>query len=237
MKDTTKDENLVEFLNSRFSESTPDEILEDVLLEYGNDAIMSTGFGPSGLVLMHKLAKIKPGAKVFYIDTDLFFGETYALIDKLESHLGLRFVKVRSHLSLEQQANEYGDKLWQNSPDKCCYLRKVLPMKSFLHDKKVWITAIRRDQSETRSNSRIFSVNNTFSVLKVNPLANWSENEIWNYIHLHGIPYNDLHDKDYPSIGCIPCTSPVSYGGDVRSGRWTGLLKTECGIHVNEVKP
>ncbi len=231
MKNLTTMRSKVDSLNEKFGSLSPEDILESVLLEYGSEAVMSSGFGPSGLVLMHKLSLLKPGAKVFYLDTDLLFGETYSLIQALEVRLNLRFVKVRSHLSLDQQAREYGDELWKSSPDKCCYLRKVLPLKSFLDDKKAWITAIRKDQSETRRDSPVVSWSETFGVIKVNPMVNWTEDDVWSYIHLNEIPYNELHDRDYPSIGCIPCTRPVAPGSGLRSGRWAGLTKTECGIH------
>jgi phosphoadenosine phosphosulfate reductase len=218
-------------LNTLFENYSTDEILEYVYKEFGDDVAMSTGFGPSGLVLMHKLSLLKPGASVFYLDTDLLFGETYTLIGQLKKTLNLEFVRVRSHMSLEQQAVSYGKDLWVNNADRCCFIRKVLPLKAFLHDKKAWISGVRRDQSSTRKQADIISWNEQYGAYKVNPLAKWTEDEVWDYIRYHQIPYNELHDKDYPSIGCVPCTKPIESGQNIRSGRWAGTNKTECGIH------
>ena len=218
-------------LDLKFADSSADSILSWTVSEFGDDAVLSTGFGPSGLVLMHKLSIIKPGSQVFYLDTDLLFTETYELIGRLEDHLDIEIVHVRSHLSLEEQQRQYGKELWKTDPDKCCYLRKVLPLKMFLDDKQAWITGIRRDQSATRVHTPVISRNEEFGVLKVNPLARWTEDQIWDYIYINGIPYNTLHDEGYPSIGCVPCTQPVENGQNPRAGRWAGITKTECGIH------
>lgn len=218
-------------LDKRFSESEPEEILSWADEQFGNDAVLSTGFGPTGLVLMHKFSMIKPGVKVFYLDTDLLFDETYKLIDRLHHTLDIEITHVRSHLSLEEQERQYGKELWKTDPDKCCYLRKVLPLRAFLHDKQAWITGIRRDQSASRRNIPVIEKNDQYDVVKINPLAFWSEEEIWSYIHLNNIPYNELHDDGYTSIGCVPCTKPVKPGEDLRAGRWAGMNKTECGIH------
>lgn len=218
-------------LNKLFESSGPERILEWATEQYGDDVVLSTGFGSSGIVLMHQLSLIKPGATAFYLDTDLLFEETYELIERIRERLNLRLVKVQTPVSVEEQSRQYGDKLWENRPDLCCYIRKVLPLRKFLKDKKAWITGIRRDQSESRSNIELFQHDEAFDVLKINPLASWSEDEVWNYIHINELPYNELHDKGYPSIGCWPCTRAVNEGEDLRAGRWSGKMKTECGIH------
>lgn len=231
MNDTQPSEQKLAKLNTQFSESEPEEILSWADEEFGDNAVLSTGFGPSGLVLMHKLSRIRPGARVFYLDTDLLFGETYQLIDRLREALDIEITHVRSHLSLEEQERQYGKELWKTNPDKCCYLRKVLPMQAFMHDKTAWITGLRQDQSVSRVHTPVIGYDEQFGVIKISPLARWTEEQVWSYIHLYSIPYNELHDEGYPSIGCIPCTNPVKPGEDNRSGRWAGLKKNECGIH------
>lgn len=225
-------ENETGKLNTLFEKAGPDKILRWVVDTYGDSAVLSTGFGASGIVLMHQLSLVKPGGIAFYLDTDLLFEETYELIDRIRERMDLQLVQVRPDLTVEEQAAEYGEKLWETRPDQCCYLRKVLPLQKFLADKSAWITGIRRDQSETRRETKIFEFDQDFRVLKVNPLASWSEEEVWSYIRINDLPYNELHDKGYPSIGCRPCTRPVSDGEDLRAGRWAGTMKTECGIHM-----
>lgn len=224
-------EEEIQLLNRRFTGTHPEEILSWAVSVFGDDAVLSTGFGPSGLVLMHKLSLIKPGVKVFCLDTDLLFNETYELMDRLTERLSIEIVHVRSHLSLEEQERQYGKELWKTDPDKCCYLRKVLPLKMFLDDKQAWISGIRRDQSKTRSQAPVVSREQLYDVIKINPLATWTEDEIWDYIRINEIPYNRLHDDGYPSLGCVPCTRPVNNGENPRAGRWAGMQKSECGIH------
>ncbi|MDG5767749.1 phosphoadenylyl-sulfate reductase [Balneolales bacterium ANBcel1] len=219
-------------LNTRFRDAGPEQILQWTVARYGDDAVLSTGFGASGIVLMHQLSLVKPGAAAFYLDTDLLFGETYELIDRIRERMELNLVRVRPELSLDEQAEQYGDRLWETRPDQCCHIRKVLPLQRFLSDKRAWITGIRRDQSETRKHTELFAYDQRLDILKINPLASWPEEDVWSYIRINDLPYNELHDKGYPSIGCWPCTNPVSEGEDLRAGRWSGTGKTECGIHM-----
>ncbi len=224
------DQDITE-LNTNFEKSGPDTILKWANEHYGKGVAMSTGFGASGIVLMHQISLIDPGIPVFYLDTDLLFDETYKLIGQLEARLGLSLIRVNTAVSLEEQSRLYGDKLWETQPDKCCYIRKVLPLRSFLDDKKAWITGIRRDQSASRKHTPLFQWENELEVLKISPLAGWTEEEVWSYIRINDLPYNELHDNGYPSIGCWPCTRAVAESDDLRAGRWTGTSKTECGIH------
>src|SRR5690606_14514040 len=127
---------------------------------------------------------------------------------------------------------QYGPALYQHNPDMCCYLRKVEPLQTALADSTAWVTAIRRDQATTRARTPAVAWNERYNVVKIAPLIHWREEEIWDYIHAHQLPYNELHDRNYPSIGCWPCTRPVQPGEDPRSGRWQGWDKVECGLHV-----
>ncbi|MFK7801853.1 MAG: phosphoadenylyl-sulfate reductase [Anaerolineae bacterium] len=218
-------------LNRRFEASAPEELLRWATTMLGDDLVMSTGFGPSGIVLMHMLSNIQPWARVFYLETDLHFTETLDLRDELSGRLGLRIEPIHSGLSIDDQAKRYGPSLWQSEPDLCCELRKVNPFTGYLADKRGWITGIRRDQSITRQNTQVVSWNETHQLIKFAPLATWSHERVWDYIHQQDLPYNPLHDAGYPSIGCSTCTYKSTGSADDRSGRWAGLAKTECGIH------
>ena len=219
-------------LNEQFHDASPRTIMNWAYETFSCNVAMATGFGTSGLVLMHIASTLRCNPTIFYLDTDLFFPETYALKDKLEHTLGIQFTRVHGGLSLEEQAEQYGDQLWKTHPDRCCFLRKVLPLKSFLSDKAAWVTGLRGGQSQSRSKTSIIEWDTSHNLVKINPLAHWSTEEVWTYIRMNDIPYNELHDKGYPSIGCMPCTKPVDPGEHERSGRWAGREKTECGIHV-----
>jgi phosphoadenosine phosphosulfate reductase len=169
--------------------------------------------------------------RVFYLDTDLLFPETYALRDQLEARYGIHFERRTTGISLNGQASEYGERLWERRPDDCCRLRKVEPLREMLSGLRAWVTGVRRDQSPTRAAVGIVERDPQFGLLKVNPLARWSSQDVWKYIVKHDVPYNPLHDRGFPSLGCVPCTTPVQIGEDARAGRWRGLNKTECGIH------
>lgn len=218
-------------LNNRFKGSDPGEILQWGFLHFGKQMVMGTGFGPSGMLLIHKAVSRNIPVPVFYLDTSLLFQETYRLRDELQERFNIEILPVKG-LPLEEQAEKYGDELWKKDPDQCCYLRKVLPLQNYLKDKKAWVTGVRRTQSGTRQQTEIVEWDPVNRVVKINPLAEWSHSEVWDYIHIQELPYNPLHDDGYPTIGCIPCTEPAGPEEDERSGRWKNLTKTECGIHL-----
>lgn len=228
---STWDPHTLQQVSARFEERSPRDLLRWTFAECGERAVMGTGFGYSGVALMHMLAAVRPGATVFYMDTDLLFEETRALRAEIENRLDLHIVRVHSGVSLEEQREEHGPALWKRNPDQCCFIRKVRPLRRYLSDKPAWITALRRDQSPTRSGTDLVEWNATHGLAKVNPLAHWTEEDVWRYIHAHDLPYNSLHDEGYPSIGCKPCTAPVHNGDDKRAGRWAGHAKIECGLH------
>jgi phosphoadenosine phosphosulfate reductase len=209
----------------------PEVILRWAIEEFGDEVALATGFGAEGCVLIAMIAAINPAARIFYLDTDLLFPETYALRDRLVARYAIRFERRGSSLSLDAQAQQYGPELWRRDPDLCCRLRKVEPLREMLSGLRAWVTAIRRDQSPTRRNIGVVEWDEKFGLIKVNPLAAWSKDDVWNYIENFDVPYNPLHDCGYPSIGCVPCTTPVQIGETTRAGRWRGKLKTECGLH------
>lgn len=218
-------------LAERFENSAPEEILVWALECFGERVALATGFGAEGCVLVHLLANINKNARIFYLDTDLLFPETYSLRERLEERYGVKIERRATNLNLEKQAEIYGEKLWERAPDECCRLRKVEPLKKTLAGFDAWITAIRRDQSPARANVKIVERDKKFGLVKINPLARWSAKDVWRYIFRHDVPYNPLHDRGFPSIGCQPCTSAVGDGEEPRSGRWRGTVKTECGLH------
>jgi phosphoadenosine phosphosulfate reductase len=222
-------------LNRRFARLEPEDVLNWGLTTFGQETAVATGFGPTGIALLHMISQIRPKAQVFYLQTDLFFPETLALRDELAQRLDIEFIEVHSGLSLDDQSRHYGPNLWEHNPDLCCQLRKINPMRQFLSDKKAWVTGLRRDQSPARANTELVSWDNANHLLKLCPLAYWTRKQVWDYIYEHHLPYNELHDRGYPSIGCQPCTKPAELNsGDERAGRWSGLAKTECGIHFHD---
>lgn len=211
--------------------ASPEAILRWAIAEFGPDIALATGFGAEGCVLVAMLSNISRSTRVFYLDTDLLFPETYALRDQLEMRYCVRFERRAPRLSLCDQAVEHGERLWERQPNLCCQLRKVEPLREMLRGLRAWVTGIRRDQSPERAGIGVVERDERYGLIKINPLAAWTTRDVWNYIARHDVPYNPLHDGGYPSIGCLPCTTPVQIGETPRSGRWRGTDKTECGIH------
>ena len=210
----------------------PADVLRWSYEEFGPEVAMATGFGLEGCVLISMLAETGCDIRLFYLDTDLLFPETYALRDTLESRYGVRFERRCTSLSLEQQAELYGEKLWERRPDECCRLRKVEPLREMLSGLRAWITGIRRDQSATRAHAGVVEYDRKFGLIKINPLVSWSADDVWEYARRHDVPHNPLIGQGYASIGCRPCTTVVQIGEHPRAGRWRGTNKTECGIHL-----
>lgn len=210
----------------------PQAVLEWALTTFGPDEIaLACSFGAEDVALVHMASRIRPGVRVFYLDTQLLFPETYQTRDRIAARYDIRLEQVLPALSVEEQARRYGEALWARDPDACCRLRKVEPLEGVLKGLKAWITGIRREQAPTRAGAREVEWDRKFGLVKVNPLVRWTWDELWGYIRANEIPYNPLHDQGYPSIGCIHCTRPVKPGEDLRAGRWSGFAKTECGLH------
>ena len=215
----------------RYSKN-PEGLLKWIVKNLPNDkVVMGTGFGPPGIVLLDMLFKVTRNISVFYIDTSFLFDQTYDIKNKLEEKYGFKFLRFSTDLTPEEQGKQYGGKLWEKDPDACCNLRKVLPMKEALADYDFWITGIRKKQTTVRAHAGLVELEPRFSVIKLNPLLNWTHDEVWNYVKEHNLPDNPLHDRGYPSIGCKQCTSSVCAEEDERNGRWRGIGKTECGLH------
>lgn len=227
----------VKSLNERFNTSPTQDILAWAWEKFGARAGIGTSFQGAGLVMMH-LAKLhRLPFPVFTIDTNLLFPQTYELKQRLENFFEIQIEGMQPDLTLEQQAEAQGPELWKRNPDLCCTMRKVMPLQAKLSDLSCWITGLRRQQSATRSDIGIvevyvFDEAEGRDIVKLNPMANWSRDAVWKYLHDHHIPYNPLHDQGYRSIGCQPCTEKSAGGENERAGRWTGFNKVECGIHT-----
>ncbi len=212
---------------------TPAEILRWAAAEYQPGLTLACSFGgPSGMVLLDMIMQIDKNVDVFYLDTDFLFPETHRLRDIAAAKYGFEPKGYMSLVSVDEQARKHGDELWARDPDACCAIRKVEPNHRALAGKSAWISGIRRDQSKTRADIDIVEWDEKFGLVKINPLAAWTEADVWKYVLDNSVPYNELHDANYPSIGCTHCTKPVNPGDDPRSGRWQGFDKVECGLHV-----
>jgi phosphoadenosine phosphosulfate reductase len=210
----------------------PERVLSWAFETYGENIEIATGFGVEGMALLDMAARVNPALKVFTGDTEFLFTETYDLIDAVEARYGIKVDRLFSELTPEEQERAYGKALWASDPDKCCELRKVEPLRRKLASLDAWVTAIRRDQTSQRAGVRKIDWDGKFGLVKISPLADWTRNEIWQYVLKHDVPYNPLHDRNYPSIGCAHCTRAVKPGEDPRAGRWSGSGKTECGLHA-----
>jgi phosphoadenosine phosphosulfate reductase len=221
----------------QFESQTLAQVLTWTWEKFGKKAAIGTSFQGSGLIIIDEMVKLGLEFPIFTIDTGLLFPETVELKQRLEDHFGRTIEPINPALTVEEQNAEYGRELWKTNPDNCCTMRKVLPLQKKLSTLDVWITGVRRNQSDTRSQTKIlelyeFDKLRGHHILKLNPMATWSREAIWARIHDEKIPYNPLHDRGYRSIGCWPCTKISTNADNERAGRWEGSEKTECGIHT-----
>jgi phosphoadenosine phosphosulfate reductase len=227
----------VRSLNDRFRREPTEAVLDWAWERFGRRAAIGTSFQGAGLVMLHLARQRRLAFPVFTLDTGLLFPETYALKTALEDLLGVAIETLTPDLTLEQQAAAHGPELWQRDPDLCCTLRKVVPLQSRLARLDCWLTGLRRQQSAARAGVEavelyVADASTGREIVKLNPMAAWTREAVWDYIRRHRLPYNPLQDRGYRSIGCQPCTRPAGEGNDERAGRWVGFHKTECGIHT-----
>jgi phosphoadenosine phosphosulfate reductase len=227
----------VRALDQSFNELPTEEILAWAWARYGKRAAIGTSFQGAGLVMTHLAKRSQIPLPVFTLDTGLLFPETVALKKRLEDFFGFAIEALVPDLTIEEQADINGPELWKRNPDLCCTIRKVLPLRDKLCDLDCWLTGVRREQSASRAGVGIlelyvFDAASGRDIVKLNPMANWTRAEVWNYLREHKIPYNPLQDQGYRSIGCEPCTHRTANGENERAGRWTGFNKVECGIHT-----
>lgn len=211
----------------------PEETIEFVVDRFGASGVtLACSFQAEDIVLVDMVASITDAVRVFSLDTGFLFAETEHTQKTIESRYDLPFETITPGHTIMEQARLHGRQLYLRDPDLCCELNKVRPLKRALEGYACWITGIRREQSPTRADAPVFTYDEKFGLFKVNPLVAWTSEDVWGYIQARNLPYNPLHDRGYPSIGCAPCTRPVAEGEDPRAGRWSGLAKTECGLHA-----
>ncbi len=237
MNDARFDPEEIRRKSELFEHAGLEEILGWCWETYGTRAAIGTSFQGAGLVVTDTAYRHGFNFPSFTLDTGLLFPETLALKSKIEQRLGIEIESLVPEQTVEEQAAEHGPELWNSNPDLCCALRKVLPLQKKLAELDVWITGLRRQQSEARETIQVvelyhFDVLRDRYILKLNPLANWSRDKVQAYLDEHDLPRNELASRGYRSIGCMPCTRPVSEGQNERAGRWTGFNKSECGIHT-----
>ncbi len=195
---------------------------------------MATAFGAEGNCIIHMLAEIEPGVRIFNLETGYQFKETLELRERIKDRYGIEVEYIRPELSVPEYEAEHGGPLYNSFSDQCCMDRKSIPLRKAVVGYDAWISAIRKDQTKDRAQAPVVGWDAKFSLVKINPLLQWTKKDVWNFIAKHDVPYNPLHDQGYPSIGCWPCTRPVADGDDDRAGRWFGTVKKECGLHVIE---
>jgi phosphoadenosine phosphosulfate reductase len=184
-------------------------------------------------VLVDLAAKVRPTVDVLFLDTGYHFVETIGTRDAVEAVYDVNVVNVRPELAVAEQDAVHGKDLFARDPGACCGMRKVEPLGKALKNYSAWVTGIRRVEAPTRANAPLISWDKGFGLVKINPLAAWSDDELQDYIDANGVLVNPLVHEGYPSIGCLPCTAKPVEGADPRSGRWQGLAKTECGLHAS----
>src|SRR5258707_6016422 len=210
----------------------PERVLEWAFERFGNTVAISSAFGAEGMALIDIASRVRKNFRLFTLDTEFLFPETYNLMDRVEERYGVTIERVYPLVSPEEQERVYGSALWERQADQCCNLRKVEPLRRKLTELGAWITSIRRDPTATGASASKVQWDEKFGLVKINPIADWSSKQVWQYIRQHDVPYNVLHERSYPSIGCTHCTRAVLPGEDPRAGRWSGSSKTECGLHI-----
>jgi phosphoadenosine phosphosulfate reductase len=226
--------------NDQLEGKTPQEIITFITGLFPGEVAFATSLGAEDQVLHAMIAELKKEVRIVTLDTGRLFQETYDLMDLTGKKYGMK-IHIYFPLSedVEEMVETRGINLFYESVENrklCCHIRKTEPLQRALAGKKAWITGLRRDQSVTRKNLKTVEWDSQHQMIKVSPLSAWTTGQVWDYIRARHIPYNPLHDKGYPSIGCLPCTRAVSPGEDIRSGRWWWERpeNKECGIHLDK---
>ncbi len=224
-------------LNIRFLKSSPEETLGFFLRESKGRIVLSTSLGAEDQVLTHMATQIDPSISIFTLDTGRMFQEVYELIDTTSKKYNINIkVYFPDAEKVEEMVKERGINLFYESIENrklCCNTRKIEPLKRAFKGFDIWISGLRSEQSVTRINTKLLDWDESNEMLKLNPLFNWSHDQVWEFIHKNSVPYNPLHDKGYMSIGCQPCTRAITKGEDIRAGRWwwEEAESKECGLH------
>ncbi|GBC94850.1 Thioredoxin-dependent 5'-adenylylsulfate reductase [bacterium HR16] len=229
----------IQQLNAQYETLPPQALLQWAVEQFGNRVALACSFGAEDVVLVDMLVKITPQPRIFVLDTGRLHQETYDVMERCRQRYHIEFEVYFPQTALVEQllrtkgANSFY--LSVENRKECCHIRKVEPLGRALQGLQAWITGLRRQQAVTRANVPKIEVDDAHgAILKLNPLADWSEQQVWDYIRAHNVPYNVLHDRGFPSIGCAPCTRAVQPGEDIRAGRWWWETpeQKECGLHV-----
>lgn len=226
--------------NKEFEDAEAREIVSFMIREFGNKIAFASSMGVEDQVLTEIISSIDPNIRIFTLDTGRLFQETYDLIQTTNARFNINIeVYFPQQDEVEQMVREKGVNLFYDSIEnrkRCCQVRKVEPLKRAMKGLSAWISGLRREQGVTRQAIRIVDWDQNYALLKINPLASWSDQQLWQYIENNNIPVNPLHKKGYPSIGCQPCTREVLPGEDIRAGRWwwENPDTRECGLHKRE---
>ncbi|MCP3801020.1 phosphoadenylyl-sulfate reductase [Allokutzneria sp. A3M-2-11 16] len=220
---------LAEKASVELSEASAGEALAWVARTFGDRWIVASNMQDA--VLIDLATKVKPNVDVLFLETGYHFAETIGTRDAVETVYDVNIVNAQAEQSVAEQDAEYGKDLFARDPGKCCALRKVVPLQRTLARYEAWVTGVRRVDAPTRANTPIVQWDERNGLVKINPIAAWTDDEFNHYIAENGILENPLVQEGYPSIGCAPCTAKPLPGADLRSGRWAGLAKTECGLH------
>ncbi|MCF6476243.1 phosphoadenylyl-sulfate reductase [Nonomuraea sp. MG754425] len=216
---------------AKFLEGAPArEIIRWAAATFGDRLCLTSSM--SDALLIDLVSRVKPGVDVLFIDTGYHFAETIGTRDAVRQVYDVNLIDIKPSRTVAEQDRDLGPRLFGRNPDLCCYLRKVEPLNRALEPYLAWISGIRRDESSSRTDTRVVEWDAKRQMVKVNPIASWTQEDVDNYISDNGVLINPLHYDNYPSIGCAPCTRQVAEGADPRSGRWAGLGKVECGIHL-----
>jgi len=225
-------------LNEKYKNLSPETVLQYFLTAYKSKIALASSMGAEDQVLTHMIANIDPSCRIFTLDTGRVFPETYSTIERTNLQYGIHIsVFFPDTNAVEEMVNEKGVNLFYESIEnrkKCCAIRKMEPLHRAFQGLDVWICGLRKEQAITREAMQMIEWDENNQLIKINPLINWNEKEVWDFIHKNGIPYNKLHDQGFPSIGCQPCTRAVNPGEDVRAGRWwwENPETKECGLHA-----
>ncbi|MGB4205718.1 MAG: phosphoadenylyl-sulfate reductase [Bacteroidales bacterium] len=237
----TENKKIVADLNYQFATVSPKEVIEWAIDHFGDKIALSSSMSAEDQAILHMMLGSKKQFRVFTLDTGRLFPETYDLIDITSKKYGITIqVFFPDKEQVEKMVNEKGINLFYESIENrklCCEIRKVEPLRRAFKGLDAWICGLRKQQSLTRNNTGLFEWDDKFDLIKINPLINWTEEDLWDYIHKHNIPYNPLHKKGFPSIGCQPCTRAILPGEDIRAGRWwwENPETKECGLHISKL--
>lgn len=222
---------IAEEAGRRFADATAEEVLSWAAEEFG-DALAVACSMAGDTVLPHLVSSLHPGVDVLFLETGYHFAETLGTRAEIATVLPVNVIDVLPRQTVAEQDAEYGKDLFARDPGRCCALRKVEPLGRELAGYEAWVTGLRREDNALRRNAQLVEWDHTHRMVKLNPLAAWTFDDVIDYAGRHGVPINPLLTDGYPSIGCEPCTRRVEPGEDPRAGRWAGLAKTECGIHL-----